>query len=235
MKKRGGDAAEWYGGVRADEGWGKSLGKAGVAGAYGAIDGGVTGAMGVAGGPAGKWVAGKIAAPVAKRMGTKALQTGATWAGRTVTDAALGTAGDVAGGTAKAGVDSMQGRDFKEAWEEHAGSKLTREALFTTVVSSGFGSTMSHGDHVKDGKSVKDRLVGSVAKGDKGKVVAGAAVDSAQSVVSNGASNTIKGDAFFKDWDSQAAKGAAGSVVGDYKAEAKAKAKARAKAAAGGA
>src|SRR5690606_28870908 len=98
MAARGGKGAEWYGGVGADEGWGTSLGKAGVAGAYGAIDGGVTGAMGVAGGPAGKWAAGQAAAFGAKHVGSKALQVGGVWAGRTVTNAALGTAGDVAGG-----------------------------------------------------------------------------------------------------------------------------------------
>ncbi len=168
MKKSGGDAQEWYDGVKKDEDWMTTIHRGGVEGARGLAEGAVSGLVGGAGGAIATKVAGGIAKAGAKEgakfLAKKGVQKAAEYGTRVAIDASLGLAGDMASGTVNAELDVMLNlRTREEAYKRHVDRHLTPGALLARAGGSSITGGLRMGSHKGPHASVQDKLVGKIA------------------------------------------------------------------------
>ncbi len=228
MQQTGGDAAEWYQGVRRDESWGTTLGRGAVEGARGAVEGAVSGLVGGAGGALATRVAGGIARAGATQganlLARQGVQRAAEWGARTAIDAGMGLAGDVVTGAANAGIDVATGqRTWDEAWRRRVTPQLTPGSVAARVAGSGFGATLNMGGHRGPGQTVQDRLVARVsgvtdpattgAIGRVARATTGMVVDGVQGGMTSGLQSVANGGNFAEGFG-QGFVGGVGSSAG---------------------
>ena len=235
MNAAGGDTAEWYAGVRADETWGGTLRAGAVEGARGAVEGAVSGLVGGAGGAIATRVAGGIARAGAREgarfIARQGVQRAAEFASRTAIDAGLGLAGDVATGYVNAGLDVQfrrhpDGRPYTwdEAYARRVAPQLTPGSIGARVAGSGLGSTLSMGSHRGPGQTLQERAVQRITgtAGDPATTsaarrvaasVTGSVADGVQGGVSAGLQSVANGGSFSEGFG-QGFVGGVGSSAG---------------------